>query len=331
MTSVGETLRAERLKRKLGLDQISGELKISSRFLEAIETEQFDKLPGGVFTKSFVRQYARLPGLDDEDLADQVQRVLEPQPNVPQFAEKPKPAASEFHVTKASEFHVPKMEAWESVGESRVQWSGSLSAAAVFVVVLLICSGVYTWMQRPRSVESARVPPAVSTPPVVSTPMELPAQAMQTATPSVTAPEGAAPQPPPQSAATEPQTEPPALPAVEPPSAPPQPVRPVAKVKPSDAGTTVRIEVTADEPVWLLARTDGKFAFSGTLDTNQTRTVEASENIVLRLGNSGGVAITLNGKPVGPVGPKGQVRTVQFTSGGFQIVAPKLPAAPDPL
>jgi cytoskeleton protein RodZ len=62
MLSVGETLRAERLKRNLGLDQIASELKISSRFLEAIETEQFDKLPGGVFTKSFVRQYARLLG-----------------------------------------------------------------------------------------------------------------------------------------------------------------------------------------------------------------------------------------------------------------------------
>ena len=57
-----------------------------------------------------------------------------------------------------------------------------------------------------------------------------------------------------------------------------------------------------------------------------------ADRVRQRLGNAGGVTITLNGKPVGPVGPKGQVRTVQFTSGGFEIVAVPKPAAPlDPL
>ncbi|MEI9975236.1 MAG: hypothetical protein WDO73_26155 [Ignavibacteriota bacterium] len=38
-----------------------------------------------------------------------------------------------------------------------------------------------------------------------------------------------------------------------------------------------------------------------------------------------GATLTLNGRPVGAVGPKGQIRTVQFTSGGFQVLAaPKL-------
>lgn len=329
MTSVGETLRAERLKRNLGLDQISGELKISSKFLEAIETEQFDKLPGGVFTKSFVRQYARLLGLDDEDLAGQVQRALEPQSAIPHFAEKPQPVVPEFHVTKASEFHVPKMEAWESVGESRFRWSGSLSAAALFVVALLICSGVYTWIERPRSVESARVSTAVSKLPVVSKPPVVAPEPTAVPPPG----ENTALQPPPQSAATALQTEPrtasPALDTVTPASAPPQALNPAGKVKPSTRNATVRVEVTADEPVWVLGRIDGKFAFSGTLDAHQSRTVEASGNILLRFGNAGGVTVALNGKSLGPMGPKGQVRTVQFTSGGFQIVPDKPPAAVD--
>jgi len=55
MMSVGDTLRRERIRRNLQLDQISHELKISPRFLEAIEDEQFEKLPGGVFAKAFVR------------------------------------------------------------------------------------------------------------------------------------------------------------------------------------------------------------------------------------------------------------------------------------
>ena len=76
----------------------------------------------------------------------------------------------------------------------------------------------------------------------------------------------------------------------------------------------------------MLARTDGKYLFSGTLDANQTRTIDAENAVLLRLGNAGGVNITLNGKPLAPMGPKGQVRTVQLTSGGFQIVA--APVAP---
>jgi hypothetical protein len=80
--------------------------------------------------------------------------------------------------------------------------------------------------------------------------------------------------------------------------------------------------------VWVLARADGKYAFSATLDAHTTRTVEGVKDVMLRLGNAGGVTISLNGKPIGPAGPKGQVRTIQFTSGGFQIVLPKAPADP---
>ena len=78
MTAIGETLRSERVRRNLELQQISQELKISSRFLDAIEREAFDELPGAVFVKSFVRQYARRLGLDEDDLAAEAQRIMEP-------------------------------------------------------------------------------------------------------------------------------------------------------------------------------------------------------------------------------------------------------------
>ncbi|HXB69778.1 MAG TPA: RodZ domain-containing protein [Candidatus Acidoferrales bacterium] len=313
MKSVGETLRAERLKRNLAIDQISRELKISSRFLTAIETGEFNKLPGGVFTKSFVRQYARMLGLDEEELAGQVQRVLEPLPEVLQLAAKAK--ASE------SEFHVPKMEEWERVGESRFRWSGSISAAAILVVALLICSGVYRWMQRPHIAETAptSAPPVSSSaaPPVSST-----------AAPPVAVPETAA-APPNRNPSAQPPPEPVA--AAPPASTPPQSSTPLSQVAQADRNATVHVAVTAVEAVWILVRIDGKYSFSGTLEANQTRTVETSGTVLLRLGNAGSVNITLNGKPIGEVGPKGQVRTVQLTSGGFQIVPAKPPAALEPL
>jgi hypothetical protein len=74
------------------------------------------------------------------------------------------------------------------------------------------------------------------------------------------------------------------------------------------------------------ARTDGKYAFSGTLNPNQSRTVEARESVELLLGDAAGVSVVLNGKSIGAVGPKGQVRTVQLSSGGFKIVSAKAPA-----
>ena len=67
MSSVGETLRRERLRAGLDLENISRDTKISVRMLELIEGDRFEKLPGGVFARSFVRQYARAVGLDEEN------------------------------------------------------------------------------------------------------------------------------------------------------------------------------------------------------------------------------------------------------------------------
>ena len=100
----------------------------------------------------------------------------------------------------------------------------------------------------------------------------------------------------------------------------------LAQATPPLSGSPIHVLITADEPVWVRARNNGKYLFSVTLDTNQTRTVDADGALELLLGNAGGVEIQLNGKPIGAVGPKGQVRTVQLTSGGFTIVSPKPPA-----
>src|ERR1035441_10922474 len=55
MIPVGDTLRRTRLKRNLQLEEISNELKISTRFLQAIENDQYDKLPGGVLDRKSTR------------------------------------------------------------------------------------------------------------------------------------------------------------------------------------------------------------------------------------------------------------------------------------
>src|ERR1700674_4999542 len=79
----GERLRREREMRGITLEEISGSTKISKRHLQALEQEDFDALPGGIFNKGFVRAYARYVGIDEEQAvtdymaADQQQATAE--------------------------------------------------------------------------------------------------------------------------------------------------------------------------------------------------------------------------------------------------------------
>jgi cytoskeletal protein RodZ len=52
----------------VSLEDIVERTKISSRFLQAIEDEQFDQLPGGIFSTSYLRQYAAAIGYDEDAL-----------------------------------------------------------------------------------------------------------------------------------------------------------------------------------------------------------------------------------------------------------------------
>ena len=97
MNSIGEALRRERLRRNLDLEQVSKETKINIKLLEAIEAEEFSKLPGGVFAKSFVRQYARLLGLDEDEMVAELQRSIQPAPTAaPEEYSAPPPAPIEL-------------------------------------------------------------------------------------------------------------------------------------------------------------------------------------------------------------------------------------------
>jgi len=64
----GERLKRERELREVTLEEITAATRIGSRFLEALENEEWEKLPGGVFNRGFVRAIARYLGLDEEAL-----------------------------------------------------------------------------------------------------------------------------------------------------------------------------------------------------------------------------------------------------------------------
>lgn len=61
-------LQELRHRKGLSLEEIADKTKISTRFLRAIEAEEFDKLPGGLFDTSYIRQYARAIEAEEEDV-----------------------------------------------------------------------------------------------------------------------------------------------------------------------------------------------------------------------------------------------------------------------
>lgn len=77
---IGSDLRRARERREISLEQVETATRIRVRFLTALEQEDWDALPGGVYTRGFIRTYARFLGLDGERLAEDFRREVEGAP-----------------------------------------------------------------------------------------------------------------------------------------------------------------------------------------------------------------------------------------------------------
>jgi cytoskeleton protein RodZ len=74
--SIGEKLRLEREARGIALRDISEQTRISMRYLEAIESDDYKRLPGGIFNRSFIRAYAKFIGYDENDAIEDYARTM---------------------------------------------------------------------------------------------------------------------------------------------------------------------------------------------------------------------------------------------------------------
>lgn len=90
MTDFGGKLRLARERRGISLRQIAATTKISAAALEALERNDVSKLPGGIFSRAFVRSYAVEVGLDpDETVREFLQLQGEPAPRSAALARIP--------------------------------------------------------------------------------------------------------------------------------------------------------------------------------------------------------------------------------------------------
>ena len=74
--NIGEQLRLAREGRGIPLREISDQTRISIHYLEAIEMNDYKRLPGGIFNRSFVKAYARYVGYDEKEAVDAYTRYM---------------------------------------------------------------------------------------------------------------------------------------------------------------------------------------------------------------------------------------------------------------
>ena len=99
MTNFGATFKKARESKGISLDQIANQTRISTRFLAAIENEEFQLLPGGIFSRGFVRSFAEAVGIDPAQAVADYERLSSvPQPGIDPPAAAAVPPKTERHL-----------------------------------------------------------------------------------------------------------------------------------------------------------------------------------------------------------------------------------------
>jgi cytoskeleton protein RodZ len=282
MGSFGQRLQREREMRGITLEEIATSTKIGTRSLRALEEEDFDQLPGGIFNKGFVRAYAKYLGIDEEQaVADYLTAAGEGDQPLPNAAANPQPELA-------------------TVGDR----SGGANWMAVAVVVLLIAGGFagWRWYEKKKLAE------------------EEAAQAMNTpAPPPVKAQPVVTPAPDPNAVAGDPQAAG-ATDLQTPDATKPADTKTEAAAKPPELKPDgFQLEIRAKQDAWISYTTDDKPTREVQMKaTDQAVSIHAQKRVKLVLGNAGGVEISHNGKTLPQLGPENKTRVVIFTPEGLQ-------------
>jgi cytoskeleton protein RodZ len=171
MDDFGGKLRQARERRGISLRQIASSTKIAAAALDALEKNDISKLPGGIFSRAFVRSYAVAVGLDPDET---VKEFLE------RFNQEPPPSAEAMAAAIPEE---------EKQFEHRQRQAAKALGFGVTLVVILIVIVFFAFRKRPVPPEAAPAPAAISSPALAPAPVPEPTPPPADAgAPSATAP-----------------------------------------------------------------------------------------------------------------------------------------------
>lgn len=144
LAAFGEELRREREIRGISLKEISDATKISRRFLDAIERNDHRTLPAPVFTRGFVREYARYLGLNVEEMVNRYNSAAASDDRIEkpaQIARYPQTPVRDISPKPPRKRGIPPV--WSRVDRNAV--------ALVFIALAL--TGVAWWAVRQRALD----------------------------------------------------------------------------------------------------------------------------------------------------------------------------------
>jgi cytoskeleton protein RodZ len=287
--TIGELLRETREQYDASIEQIGAALRIRPVFLQAIEDNHYDRLPGPVYAVGFVRTYADYLGLDGAVIAQRF-----------------KSEAAGLETKADLSFPLPLPER-------------SMPGGALLLVAMIVAACAYAvWYYRAagdrvRTAGVAEVPAQlIPLPPPAPAPEPSPEAVPPEEGSSASAQLPVEPAPTAQSTAPSPapvQSEPARLPAIpEPPAAAP------ALDTPRVYGITngpVRIVIKATADSWIQVRdTSQTVVAMRTLKPGESYRVPDRPGLTLATGNAGALEVTVDGRPVAPLGPVGKRRSV---------------------
>jgi cytoskeletal protein RodZ len=287
----GAKLRDARERRGMSLRQIANATKISIAALEALERNDILRLPGGIFSRAFVRSYAVEVGLDPEAT---IQEFIAQFPNDSVTAGHPASDPIEDHQAVESDRRTA----------GTFLWLAAVSVPIAGAVLYFATAG------RPLIREGAA--PAAA----ASDQSAEPGRAADPPAPPVseTVPASAPPQTP-----SPPLASPPApLHAVAPASATPPSASPSSDAAPADAVGRLAVQLSARRPCWVTAVVDGRRVMDRLLAAGEQTTVDVRREMVLTAGDAGALTLTINGAEARPLGKAGEVVTARFNPANFK-------------
>lgn len=309
MAGFGERLQRERERRRITLDEIAMATKIGTRALRALEQEEFEKLPGGIFNKGFVRAYARCLGIDEEQaFTDYLAAAGEPEREDPLDIERLKKLEANWQ---------PPHQALTERESGRIPWG------TLVLIIVLTAAAIGGWKfyhKRKLGRQSLAIasPAAERTVPPPATPPPPPATPLPQAETAPPQPAPAKPQPAtakPQPAPAKPDSASAVTGRVEPATAVVQEPAPASDVTPaSSTAPPFSVRIHTREKCWIDVTADGKHLMSTNLDPDKEVTIPANSKIVLQAGNAGGIDVWVNDKPQPSLGPNGKYAKRTYTA-----------------
>ncbi len=161
MPTLGEELRRRREERSIPLADISEATKIGTRFLKAIEADNYSTLPGGIFTRSFIRAYAKAVGMNEDEAVGLYQQQITG-PSTDEVSQSPTSAEK---TGKPEKTEKPEPRRAEPVvfrsASTRTSWPTIIIAAGIILFIAIIVIALVKNLNKASRESAASNPPAV--------------------------------------------------------------------------------------------------------------------------------------------------------------------------